>query len=60
MNQQILVPLDGSALAEVVMPYAAALARANSAELMLLQVIAPSELRETSNWGSVPTSIRTK
>jgi len=58
MNQQILVPLDGSALAEVVMPYAAALARANSAELMLLQVIAPSELRETSGWGSVPASIR--
>ena len=31
MNQQILVPLDGSALAEVVMPHAAALARASSA-----------------------------
>ena len=58
MNQQMLVPLDGSVLAEVVMPHAAALARASSAELILLQVIAPSELRETSGWGSVPAHIR--
>jgi nucleotide-binding universal stress UspA family protein len=33
MSQHILVPLDGSALAEAVVPQAAALARANNAEL---------------------------
>jgi nucleotide-binding universal stress UspA family protein len=58
MSQHILVPLDGSALAEAVVPQAAALARANNAELTLFQVIAPSELRETAGWGPVPAPIR--
>src|SRR4029453_16279554 len=58
MNQQILVPLDGSALAEVVVPHAVALARAGNAELTLFQVIAPSDLRETSGWGPVPAPVR--
>jgi nucleotide-binding universal stress UspA family protein len=39
---QILVPLDGSALAEEALEPAAALARAWSAELTLLQVVTPA------------------
>lgn len=58
MTQHILVPLDGSALAEAVVPHAAALARAHHAELTLFQVIAPSELRQTAGWGPVPAPIR--
>src|SRR5581483_10294261 len=41
MQQQILVPLDGSALAESILPYAGALARATSGTLKLLQVKPP-------------------
>ncbi len=41
MQQQILVPLDGSALAESILPYAGALARATSSTLKLLQVKPP-------------------
>lgn len=58
MSQHILIPLDGSVLAEAVVPQAAALARAINAEVTLFQVIAPSELRETAGWGSVPAPIR--
>jgi nucleotide-binding universal stress UspA family protein len=39
MQPQILVPLDGSALAEGVLPHAAALARLSASGLVLLQVI---------------------
>lgn len=38
MHDRILVPLDGSRLAEEVIPYAVALARATGAELALLRV----------------------
>ncbi|GIV98096.1 MAG: universal stress protein UspA [Herpetosiphonaceae bacterium] len=41
MEQQILVPLDGSALAEAVLPPAAALARATGRALTLMRVIGP-------------------
>jgi nucleotide-binding universal stress UspA family protein len=41
-NGQILVPLDGSALAEEALQPAAALARAWDAELTLLQVVTPA------------------
>lgn len=41
MQQQILVPLDGSALAESILPYAGALARATASTLKLLQVKPP-------------------
>jgi hypothetical protein len=60
MTQHILVPFDGSALAEAVVPHAAALARAHNAELTLFQVIAPSELRQTAGWGPVPAPIRAR
>lgn len=42
---RILVPLDGSALAEQALPTAGALAKANGAELLLLQVIQPLDDR---------------
>ncbi len=42
---RILVPLDGSALAEQALPTAGALAKATSAELLLLQVIQPLDDR---------------
>lgn len=43
--QRILVPLDGSPLAEQALPTAGALAKAISAELLLLQVIQPLDDR---------------
>ncbi|MCE7980495.1 MAG: universal stress protein [Caldilinea sp. CFX5] len=42
---RILVPLDGSALAEQALPTAAALAKATGAELLLLQVMQPLDDR---------------
>jgi nucleotide-binding universal stress UspA family protein len=42
MFERILVPLDGSILAECVLPHAAALARAYNSEIMLLRVQDPA------------------
>lgn len=42
MQQQILVPLDGSGLAESILPCSGALARATSSTLKLLQVKPPT------------------
>jgi nucleotide-binding universal stress UspA family protein len=39
--QKILVPLDGSPLSELALPYAAALAGAHGGELLLVRVIPP-------------------
>ncbi len=44
MQSQILVPLDGSALSETVLPHAAVLARATRRSLILLRAIAPHEV----------------
>jgi len=44
MYKKILVPLDGSSIAEVVLPYARALATALSIPVHLLQVIDPETL----------------
>jgi nucleotide-binding universal stress UspA family protein len=41
MAEQILVPLDGSPLAEVALPYAEAIAKALSWTVVLLSVVAP-------------------
>jgi nucleotide-binding universal stress UspA family protein len=41
MHTQILIPLDGSALAEGALPLALPLARAMAAEVILLQVVSP-------------------
>ena len=42
MQSKILVPLDGSPLAETVLPRAAAWARATSSIVLLTRVSAPS------------------
>jgi nucleotide-binding universal stress UspA family protein len=39
MFNKILVPLDGSVLAECVLPHAGALARSSGAEVILLRVL---------------------
>ena len=41
MHKRILIPLDGSALAEQALPYAIAQAQRFEAELVLLRVLAP-------------------
>ena len=43
MYERILVPLDGSKLAQQALPYARAWASAKSAKVELLEVIAPLE-----------------
>src|SRR5258708_39736890 len=56
MQSHIVVLLDGSALAETILPYAAALARAESAKLTLLRIIPPfsslgiMSMRMPENW----------
>lgn len=41
MKDYILVPLDGSALSEAILPHAVAVAQANKSALLLLQVLEP-------------------
>jgi len=48
MYRTILVPLDGSALAERALPYARRLAMASRARLILVQAIEPSDLLDDS------------
>jgi len=50
MKRTILVPLDGSAQAETVLPHAMAAARATNSTLTLLQVIASSSMLEATVW----------
>ena len=45
MNKPVLVPLDGSDLAERALPYAATLARASGSPLLLLHVLTPTPPR---------------
>ena len=45
MNKPVLVPLDGSDLAERALPYAATLARASDRPLLLLHVLTPTPPR---------------
>src|SRR5687767_6512099 len=53
MNNQILVPLDGSALAEAALPHAIAIARATAASLVLLRAIPrPAEAAEVA-WRAI-------
>src|SRR5690349_11777080 len=47
MQTVIIVPLDGSALAEGVLPQAKLLARANGSTLVLLRVTAPPLMTES-------------
>ena len=47
---RILVPLDGSAAAEAIVPHAIAIAKLSGAELHLLRVEEPAESLRTSVW----------
>lgn len=51
MQQQIIVPLDGSRLAEHALPHAVALARATGSGLTLLQVIPVTPATTPLIWG---------
>jgi len=50
MERQILVPLDGSALSETVLPHAVAMARATSSALALLRVVPSLGTIERRAW----------
>ncbi|GIV98102.1 MAG: universal stress protein [Herpetosiphonaceae bacterium] len=50
MERKILVPLDGSTLAEQVLPYAAALAQATDSGLKLLRVVEVIPMMHTLGW----------
>jgi nucleotide-binding universal stress UspA family protein len=59
LEQQILVPLDGSALAEAVLPHAEALARITARGLLLLHVVTPAETGQTRLWSTAaPADLR--
>jgi nucleotide-binding universal stress UspA family protein len=53
MEHQILVPLDGSPVAETVLPHAALLARATGSSLTLMEVV-PPPVRVEPMMGAVP------
>ena len=58
MLETIVVPLDGSALAEQAVPYAAALARAGDGKLVLLHVSSPLFLDDEPPFDPTPTAQR--
>ena len=54
-RNRLLVPLDGSGLAEMALPHAIRLAQATSSELTLLQVVPPFVLYDPMGVGVVPS-----
>jgi nucleotide-binding universal stress UspA family protein len=52
MLRQIIVPLDGSTLAEMALPHASAMARATSSSLVLLQVVPPLVHTRSATWST--------
>jgi nucleotide-binding universal stress UspA family protein len=59
MNQHILVPLDGSAVAEVVLPHAERFARLTGGALTLLHVATDAERSQTHFWvATAPSELR--
>ncbi len=50
MERQILVPLDGSTLAEAVIPHALMLARTSGSSIHLVRVVIPNTILQTYNW----------
>jgi nucleotide-binding universal stress UspA family protein len=59
MTRRILVPLDGSVTAEAVLPYAASLARATDASLLLLRIVTPGEVSQSLFWKTtIPAELR--
>jgi nucleotide-binding universal stress UspA family protein len=57
MQRQIVVPLDGSRLAERALPHAVALARATDSGLTLLQVVSTLQFVNPLAWGTSPVSV---
>ena len=57
MKAQLLVPLDGSTLAEVVLPHAIEVARATRLSLVLLRAVPAPVLLDSSAWSLPPSSI---
>lgn len=58
MYQKIMIPLDGSKLAECVLPYAEEIARGCGAELRLVRVVEPLHLYEGRESGISPEERR--
>lgn len=56
MSPTIVVPLDGSSLADRAMPYATALARATGARLVLVRAPSPRELWQAPEGSRGPTA----
>ena len=54
MFHKILVPLDGSALAEKALPYATSLAQKYGAEIILVQALPPMPTLAVAEYGHVP------
>jgi nucleotide-binding universal stress UspA family protein len=59
MERQILVPLDGSSLAEAVLPHATQLAQATLSNLHLLRVVIPPTVTPSLAW-PMPAPINTE
>jgi nucleotide-binding universal stress UspA family protein len=59
LEHQILVPLDGSVLAENILPHAEVLARSSACGLLLLHVITPVETSQMRLWSAAtPADLR--
>jgi nucleotide-binding universal stress UspA family protein len=59
MTRTILVPLDGSTLAERALPHAAAMARASGDAMLLLRVVTPTEASQSLFWkATIPAELR--
>jgi nucleotide-binding universal stress UspA family protein len=59
MKEHILVPLDGSAMAEAVLPHAERFARLSGAALTLLHVVTEAERSQTHFWvAAAPAELR--
>ncbi len=59
MERQILVPLDGSALAEAALPHATQLAQATTSNLHLVRVVIPPTVTPSLAW-PMPAPINTE
>ncbi|MEO8285303.1 MAG: universal stress protein [Chloroflexota bacterium] len=57
MLRQILVPLDGSVLAEMALPNAVAMARATASSLILLQVVPSPSHNRPAAWGMARSAV---
>src|SRR5512138_1217460 len=59
MERHVLIPLDGSAVAEAVLPHAERFARLTGSALTLLHVVTDAERSQTDFWvAAAPADIR--